>query len=88
MKNRYITKIQLNTFDLSIKIEDINNLVIIDEEEKISFTETVPENIVKDFDIKNNCLFYTYGFKQQITSKIYDMTNKKQANEVIDKYYK
>lgn len=88
VKNRYITKIQLNTFDLSIKIEDINNLVIIDEEEKISFTETVPENIVKDFDIKNNCLFYTYGFKQQITSKIYDMTNKKQANEVIDKYYK
>lgn len=88
VKNRYITKIQLSTFNLSIKIEDINNLVTIDEDEKISFTETIPENIIKEVDIKNNLLFYTYGFKQQITSKIYDMTNKNEAKEVIDKYYK
>ena len=64
-------------FSLKQKYPQLNALLL--QEKK---------NIVKDFDIKNNCLFYTYGFKQQITSKIYDMTNKKQANEVIDKYYK
>ena len=60
----------------------------IDKEEKITCSETIPENIIKEVDIKNNSLFYTYGFKQQITSQTYDMTNRDLAKEVIDKYYK
>lgn len=88
LKNRYLTNIQLNTFNLSIKIEDIDNLETIDEEEKITFSETIPESIIKEVDVKNNPLFYTYGFKQQIASQIYDMTNRNSAKEVIDKYYK
>lgn len=87
IKTRYLTNIQLNTFDLSIKIENINNFETIDEEEKITFTEIIPENIIKEVDIKSNSLFYTHGFKQQLTSKIYDMTNRDLAKEVINKYY-
>lgn len=86
-KKRYIAKIKLQTYDLSINLEDINNNEIIIEKEKISISEELPEKFVKEMDIRKNEIFYTYGSQKYLSSKLYDMTNNENAREVIDTYY-
>lgn len=87
LKNRYLINLRIHSFDLTINLESINNTEIFDESEGISISETIDEKNIKQMDIKANNLFYTRGIQTNLTSQNFNMTIKKDAREVIDKYY-
>lgn len=72
-------------FDLSIKKEKINSEKEINK--NVMVIESVANEMINNVNEKENQLFATNRYKGKLNKeKNYNMTNKKEAKEIIDKY--
>lgn len=74
-------------FDVSIKLENINTpKKSIPNHSNISYEESIDLNEIMNMQLKDNKLFKTYGNKQKLINRSFDMTDKVSSKEAIDIY--
>lgn len=82
----YICNVKKENIDLSISIDELNDSHYIANDESIRVEENYDIKKLKKINIRENEIFKTYGVKQKLVEKGYDITNKKDAKELIDTY--
>ena len=85
--DNFIRNHQIDIYDLSIKTEDFNSNVKINDNYNITVSEFIDEKIFTQFSTRDNNIFNTYGKKGQMTETEYlNFTNKSDAKKIINKY--
>ena len=82
----YLLKLAKVRFNLSINVSEINREGELVKNSEITYKEKIDEENINQLDIRQNAVFYTRGIQTIIPSRFYDMSNSKQAKEVIDCY--
>lgn len=83
----YIIKTAIKNFDLSIKIEEMNEEGFLDKDKIVRYSELVNNDSISNCNEKSNKIFNTRGFSQELDdSKVYNLCNKNEAKNLIDIY--
>ena len=87
MVKSYIIKTAIKNFDLSIKIEEMNEEGFLDKDKIVRYSELVNKDSISNCNEKSNKIFNTRGFSQELDdSKVYNLCNKNEAKNLIDIY--
>lgn len=86
IKQIYIDKLNMNNFDFSISTEKINSTKTISKDETIKVIEYFDNDYFTKVNIRDNDIFKTHGKKGMLIDKLYDMTVKSEALNIIKKY--
>lgn len=85
--SNFIKKNLIQNVDFSISIDDINSTTVFDNLNGVKIEEFINVADISNVSEKDNNIFYTYGIKQQLSSKQYDLTKKDDAMNLINTYY-
>ena len=86
IKSIYLNSKKMKSFDFSINSDELYTVQAISEEASVEVREFFDNDIFKKFNIRDNKIFKTHGFKKLLQDMIYDFTKKEDSLYVIDKY--
>lgn len=84
--NTFLVKKKIDNYDLSVKSEDYNSIESISTVENVIVKELIDKQTFTKLNERENGVFKTHGFKQELDYKTYDFTKKTDAKKLIDKY--
>lgn len=86
VKDIYLKRKKMKNFDFSFKLEDLNSIQEISNDNSVEVEESFEISIFKEFDIRDNEIFKTRGYKNKLEKKKYNLTNKDESLRVIETY--
>lgn len=86
VKDIYLKRKKMKNFDFSFKLEDLNSIQEISNDNSVEVEESFEISIFKEFDIRDNDIFKTRGYKNKLEKKKYNLTNKDESLRVIETY--
>lgn len=83
----HIDEIKIKNMNLSIDSKILNSTTVINQNKNVKVIESLDEEILKNLNEKENCLFNTYGKMKNLNKDMnYNMLSKEEAKNLIDKY--
>lgn len=86
VKDIYLNTKKMNNFDFSFNLDELNTIKGISKDSSVEVQEYFEKDQFEKFDIKDNEIFKTRGYKSKLGNGQYDLTNRVDALKVVEKY--